>query len=401
MNPAGAAKQAAAHRFPRLKGWNCMDTSSPPTPSVSVIVPTYKEALNLPGLIERIEAVRESNRLDLELLIMDDNSRDGTEEAVAKADKDWVRLIVRTEDRGLSAAVLDGFKHARKEMLLVMDADLSHPPETIPEMLAHLREGAEFVLGSRYVAGGTTEEDWGLLRWINSKAATLLARPFTHLKDPMSGFFAIPRGILDGAPPMNPVGYKIGLEILVKCRCRKVIEIPIRFSQRHKGESKLTLREQVLYLEHLRRLAEYKYGDWARFAQFCLVGFSGALVNLAALTVLVWITVPVRLAVAVAIVTAMFSNFALNRQFTFSYARDRHWTGQLAGFVGASSFGAVVNYCTTLLVLHAWPLTEQYPQIAATFGILAGLALNYTMNRYVVFKKPKADVDTGTDERTQ
>ena len=211
-------------------------------PSVSVIVPTYKEALNLPALVERLEAVRETHRLDLEMVIMDDDSRDGTVEAVACLDRDWVRLVVRTANRGLSAAVLDGFREARNEVFLVMDADLSHPPETIPEMLRQLQSGADFVLGSRYVAGGTTEEAWGVLRWINSKAATLLARPFTRLKDPMSGFFAFHRSLLDGAPSMNPVGYKIGLEVLVKCNCRNVAEIPIHFSQRFQGESKLSLR---------------------------------------------------------------------------------------------------------------------------------------------------------------
>ncbi len=365
-----------------------MGASLTELPSVSVIVPTYKEALNIPALVERVERVRTKHHLNLEMLIMDDDSRDGTEEAVAALNRDWVRLIVRKEDRGLSAAVLDGFRHAQNEVLLVMDADLSHPPETIPEMLCRLRDGADFVLGSRYIEGGTTEEAWGILRWLNSKAATLLARPFTRLKDPMSGFFAIRRSLLDTAAPMNPVGYKIGLEVLVKGRCEKVAEIPIHFSQRFQGESKLSLREQVLYLEHLRRLAEYKFGDWTRFAEFCLVGFSGAFVNLASLTLLIWCAVPVRVAVAIAIFVAMLSNFVLNRRFPFAYAREKHWLPQLFGFIGASSFGAVANYGVTLLVLHFWPFTLRFPQIAAAIGILAGMASNYLMTRYVVFKKP-------------
>ena len=95
----------------------------------------------------------------------------------------------------------------------------------------------------------------------------------------------------------------------------------------------------------------------------------------------------------------MFTNFLLNRQFTFSYARDRHWLGQLLGFVGASSFGAAANYCVTLLILHYWPFTERFPQIAATFGILAGLASNYTLSRYVVFKKSKIHTPPASEER--
>ena len=365
-----------------------MGTSPTELPSVSVIVPTYKEALNLPALVERVERVRADHHLTLEMLIMDDDSRDGTEEAVAALGRDWIRLIVRRENRGLSAAVLDGFRHARNEVLLVMDADLSHPPETIPEMLRRLREGADFVLGSRYVEGGSTEEAWGILRWINSKAATLLARPFTRLKDPMSGFFAIHRSLPETAAPMNPVGYKIGLEVLVKGNCEKVVEIPIHFSQRFKGESKLSLREQLLYLEHLRRLAEYKFGDWMRFLEFSLVGLSGAFVNLAALTLLVWFSMPVRAAVAAAIFIAMLSNFILNRQFPFAYAREKQWLPQLFGFIAASSIGAGANYGTALLILHFWPLTLRFPQIAASVGILAGMASNYLMTRYVVFKKP-------------
>jgi dolichol-phosphate mannosyltransferase len=197
--------------------------------TVSVIIPTYKEALNLPHLLQRIAAVREKQGLDLDVVIMDDDSQDGTDKAIVAFNQDWVRLVVRKKNRGLSAAVLDGFAIATKHVILVMDADLSHPPETIPDMLAALQAGADFVIGSRYVQGGSTEEGWGLLRWINSKIATWLARPFTRIKDPMSGFFAFRRSLLENAPPLNPIGYKIGLEILVKCRCQKVREIPILF----------------------------------------------------------------------------------------------------------------------------------------------------------------------------
>ena len=356
-------------------------------PSVSVIVPTYGEALNLPELLASLERVRQEKALDMEVLIMDDNSQDGTDAAVAAFDRDWVRLIVRTRNRGLSAAVLDGFCEAKNDVLLVMDADLSHPPEVIPELIEQLCQGADFVVGSRYVRGGNTEEAWGIARWINSKAATLLARPFTRIKDPMSGFFAFRRALLKDCPPLNPIGYKIGLEILVKCRCRHIVEIPISFRQRRFGESKLSLREKILYLEHLRRLAEYKFGDWARFALFSIVGLSGAVVNLLVLTLLLWAKTPIRVAVAIAIVVAMFSNFALNRHFTFSYARRRPWGRQLLGFIAASMLGAVVNYATTLSVLRLGPLTEQFPQIAATCGIVAGMLLNYTGSRFIVFRK--------------
>lgn len=357
-------------------------------PSVSIIVPTYKEACNLPELIDRLESVRNSHHLDLELLLMDDNSQDGTEELVVQAGKEWVHLIVRRANRGLSAAVIDGFSFAKKEIYLVMDADLSHPPEKIPEMLVHIAKGADFVVGSRYVTGGTTEESWGWLRWLNSKVATLLARPLISLKDPMSGFFAFPRRLLATNPPLNPVGYKIGLELLVKCNCQKVIEIPIHFSQRVRGQSKLSFKEQLLYLEHLRRLADYRYGEWARLVQFGIIGFSGTLVNLFVLTFFLWLSVPVSASVALAILISMLSNFLLHRKFTFSHAYHNNWLWQLAGFVGASSIGTCINYAITLIVIDVWPLAERFPQVAAIMGILSGMLFNYIMNRYLVFRNP-------------
>ncbi len=227
--------------------------------SVSVIVPTYKEVENLPLLTERLKEVRRKHHLSLELLIMDDDSQDGTEEVVSSMDRDWLTLVVRKEERGLSRAVLEGLRLARGEVLVVMDADLSHPPEKIPEMLVALEKGADFVMGSRYVTGGLTGASWGFFRWLNSRVATLFARPLTSVKDPMSGFFALSRKTFESASDLNPIGYKIGLELMVKCNLHRIEEIPIHFRDRQFGESKLTLTEQKKYLQHLCRLFIYKY----------------------------------------------------------------------------------------------------------------------------------------------
>jgi dolichol-phosphate mannosyltransferase len=232
--------------------------------SVSVIVPTYKEVENLPLLTERLEKVRQKHQLSLELFLMDDDSQDGTEKLVSSMDQDWINLVVRKKERGLSQAVLEGLRLARGDVLVVMDADLSHPPERIPEMLVALENGADFVMGSRYIAGGLTGASWGLFRWLNSQVATLLARPFTSVKDPMSGFFALPRTTFESACDLNPIGYKIGLELMVKCNLICVEEIPIHFENRQFGESKLTLTEQKKYLQHLWRLFIYKY--WRPFS---------------------------------------------------------------------------------------------------------------------------------------
>jgi dolichol-phosphate mannosyltransferase len=385
-----AAFSAAANRD-RSEGMDTPPHSAQTAPSVSLIVPTYCEAENLPELLNRVSAVRSAYGAAFEMLIMDDNSGDGTVEVVEQSDQDWVRLIVRKDDRGLSAAVLDGFRAARHEVLVVMDADLSHPPEKLPELVEAIAEGADFALGSRYVTGGQTDEAWGLFRWFNSKVATLLARPFTHLKDPMSGFFAIRRETFENAAPLNPIGYKIGLEVLVKGGCTKPREIPIHFYDRKYGESKLNLREQLRYLLHLRRLFVYKYENWAYLAQFCAVGASGLVVNVATLTLMVLLGMPARIAAAVAIGVAMFTNFLLNRRITFSYARTGPFFRQMVGFFTASSLGAVLNYGTMLLLFASFPLLETYPQPAAVAGTLVGLVSNFLLSRFVVFAKSPAD----------
>ncbi len=228
----------------------------PESPDVSIVVPAYCEAPNLRRLTERVFAATRAANLEAELIIVDDNSADGSTEIVADLAAMFpVRIIVRTNERGLSSAVLRGFEEARGPFLVVMDADLSHPPEAIPDLVAPIREGrADFVLGSRYVSGGHIDQEWSLFRHLNSRIATWLARPLTSVRDPMSGFFCLARARLDGAASLNPVGYKIALELIVKTRSRRCLEVPISFADRAAGTSKLTAREQLRYLRHLARL---------------------------------------------------------------------------------------------------------------------------------------------------
>lgn len=223
---------------------------------VSIIVPAYQEVESLPHLIDRLSALTGRFR-SFEVVIVDDDSRDGTESLVERLTLPWVRLVVRTGARGLSQAVIEGLRAVRYDTIVVMDADLSHPPEMVPRIVEESLEH-EFVVGSRYVAGGGLDVEWSLLRWFNSKAATLLARPFTRVRDPMSGFFGFRRELLSRAAPLNPIGYKIGLELIVKCDVRDVVEVPIHFSDRKYGKSKLSLREHLAYLRHLGRLAAFK-----------------------------------------------------------------------------------------------------------------------------------------------
>lgn len=232
--------------------------------SVAIIVPTFREVENVPELVQRLQSVRAMGGLQLDLLLVDDDSGDGIAGVVEALGLDWVRVIVRHGERGLSTAVLHGLETVHADTLVVMDADLSHPPEVIPQLLAKLDDGADFALGSRYMDGGATDAKWSMWRRLNSGVATLLARPFAAVSDPMSGFFALRRSTILRAASLNPLGYKIGLELIVKCRCRDVREVPIGFRERTRGRSKLTLRQQWLYLRHLWRLWRFRLSDRRR-----------------------------------------------------------------------------------------------------------------------------------------
>ena len=227
-------------------------------PLISVVIPTYREAANMPALVERIDRVRLAHGLRLELIVVDDDSRDGIEEFFRASSHDWIHLIIRKGRRDLSGAVTEGMRQARGDMLVVMDADLSHPPEVLPQLVRGLEDGYDFAIGSRYVPGGSIGGPWSVWRRINSRMATLMARPLTAIQDPMSGFFALRRRTFLRADPLDPVGFKIGLELMTKCRCRKVLEVPICFSERQFGESKLTFRQNLRYVQHLCRLLVYK-----------------------------------------------------------------------------------------------------------------------------------------------
>ncbi len=387
---------SSSSSFPRLAP--AEDPAAPPPAAkhgprrVSIVVPTFREADSLPHLLERLNAFRDDTGYVLEVLLMDDASGDGSAELVAKCGLDWVHFIERTEKFGLSQAVVEGLRKATLDYVVCMDADLSHPPEAIPAMIDKLNEGHDFVIGSRYVPGGTTDDDWGFGRWLNSRVATVLARPLTNLRDPMAGFFAFPRAYLARAKDLNPVGYKIALELLVKGGCTRPGEVPIHFSDRQFGESKLTFKQQLLYIQHLRRLYLYRYGTWTHMVQFFVVGGIGAVVNLTALTILLAVGIGFFIASPIAIALSMVGNFLLNRRFTFSYARKGSWWRQFVGFMSACSIGAAINYAAAAGMKVSFP--EMMPQLAACVGIVAGMGFNFLASRFLVFRakhvvKPK------------
>ena len=235
--------------------------SKPSLSKISIIVPTYREAQNVDILTRRIHKTMTEYNMSYEIIFVDDDSKDDIEKIISNLSSEGlnVRLIQRKNERGLSSAVLRGFSEAEGGILVCMDADLSHPPESIHVMIDKIvKNNAEFVIGSRYVNGGSTDHKWTIYRRINSRIATLFAKPFTTAKDPMSGFFAIPDRVYKRGSSFNPIGYKIALELIVRCKCEKIVEVPIHFSDRKCGESKLTLKEQLNYLVHIKRLMGYK-----------------------------------------------------------------------------------------------------------------------------------------------
>lgn len=233
----------------------------------SVIVPAYKEGDNVTELVQRVFAAFENNgrslkRDNVELIFVDDNSRDGTQEKVERLAEEGypVRIIVRTRERGLSSAVLRGFDEARGKLLLCMDADLQHPPENVPDLLEKLnKQGVEFVIGTRYGEGVAIDKTWPLHRRIISVTARMMSRPLTPLSDPMTGFFALKKDVYTrGRDIINPIGFKICLEAYVKCAVKKSAEVPFSFGVRKFGESKLTGAVIIRYLQQLAELYRYQ-----------------------------------------------------------------------------------------------------------------------------------------------
>ncbi len=223
-------------------------------PEVSIVVPTYNEADNVERLVSEIVGLG----LDLEIIIVDDSSPDGTGRIAEELKKSYLNLLVlHRKERGLASAVVEGFGVATGPIIGVMDADFSHPSDVIPILIKPLFDGgAELVVASRYVKGGRIE-GWNFLRKITSRGAVLLARPLTPIKDSVSGFFFMKREVIKDVT-LSPKGYKIGLEVIVKGRFEKAIEVPYTFTNRKTGKSKLSVREYVNYLAHLSRLYKYR-----------------------------------------------------------------------------------------------------------------------------------------------
>ncbi|HIH01132.1 TPA: glycosyltransferase family 2 protein [Thermoplasmata archaeon] len=306
------------------------------------MIPTYNERPNLLELVDRIERACKDAGIQVEIVIIDDNSPDGTGTYAEELGKDHdIKVIHRSGKLGLSTAVMSGFEVATGDILVVMDADLSHPPEKIPEMVGKIESGdAQMVVGSRYVKGGAVE-NWPIHRRAISKGATLLARGLTKVKDPMSGFFAVKSSVIEDVE-LNPIGYKIGLEILVKGNYDRVAEVPITFADRKAGKSKLGASVYLKYLDHCTRLYEHKKPWLARYIKFAFIGGIGTVINLAVLwTAVELFFVHYLWAAVLAFVIADTNNFIWNRWWTFRSKGKVHV--QYSQFLLVSVNGLMLN----------------------------------------------------------
>jgi dolichol-phosphate mannosyltransferase len=231
---------------------------------LALVIPTLCEAGNIVGLLDRVRAVLDPLHVPYEVLVVDDDSCDGTAALVrAVGTQDArVRLLTRTGERGLSGAILHGWQRTDATILGVMDADLQHPPELLPELIYAMREGRDAAIGSRYTPGGDLGQ-WNPIRRLLSAAAVWVTLPLqrrdVRVMDPMSGFFMVRRRCLPECA-LQKCGFKLLLEILVRGRVSSMKEVPISFGLRARGASKANFRVAWDYGRLLSRLYAGKLG---------------------------------------------------------------------------------------------------------------------------------------------
>lgn len=341
--------------------------------SLSIEIPTYNEAENLPVLVDRIEALG----LDVEIVVIDDSSPDGTYDiALTLASKYGNIKVIRREGKmGVASAIRAGLAAATGQFVAVMDCDLQHPPEFLPEMMKEAERGTDVVIASRYIRGG--QSDFGLGRKFVSKTATAIAhillKQTRRIADPLSGYFIFRRDII--APDeIRSNSYKVLLEILVRGRAKRVRELPYTFCKRTNGSSKFGMRETGRYLGLVLKLSDY------RALKFLLVGLAGVAVNEGLLFLLAPHT-PLLAASAMAVEASIVANFIMNNFWTFRGRGEASLFRRLAKYNTVTILGAFTNIAVlgALVFIHL-----EY--LAANFvGIMLGFAANYAGSEGVVW----------------
>lgn len=353
---------------------------------ISVILPTYNEAENIKDIINMLYCVFIEEDIHGEIIVVDDNSPDGTAAVAQKLAREYPVIVhVRKEERGLSKAVIKGFELAKGDISVVMDADHSHPVEKIPTMIRPILENkCDVVVGSRYIDGGGWE-NFSLLRGVASKIAGFLAKGVTTLSDPTSGFMAVRNNIIIETK-LDPLGWKIVLEVAVKSNPR-IHEVPIIFVERKKGESKLDLRAQFDYVRHLWRLYCYKYPVIFQFVKFCLVGTSGLLVDTAVLVSLVeLLSFDPRFAAIFAFLIAVSWNYKLDRVWTFGIRAKTKVFFNYISFAVICLIGLGVRVSVMHLFIEYAQMGESpWYILASLFGIVCTTVFNFLGSKYLIF----------------
>ncbi|MEJ1933292.1 glycosyltransferase [Nostoc sp. NIES-2111] len=365
----------------------------------SLIIPTYKESGNIRNVVEKLtQILDEFIPGDYELIVVDDDSPDGTWEVALSLTSEYPQLQVmrRQEERGLSTAVIRGWQAARGSILGVIDGDLQHPPHVLQELFTNIQRGADLAVASRHVDGGGVSS-WSFIRRFLSRGAQLLGlmilpRVLGRVSDPMSGYFMVRRHCITNAT-FNPVGYKILLEVIGRGQVDEIAEVGYVFCERQEGESKVTWKQYVDYIRHLIRL-RVSTGRLRRinesfpldkFIRFGLVGLSGVFVDMALLYLLSdpaalgW---PLTRSKLIASEIAIFNNFLWNDAWTFADVsmQQQGWSQRIKRFVKFNlvCFAGVVLNVLILNIVFNYLIPNRY--IANLIAIAVATVWNFWVN---------------------
>ena len=362
--------------------------TTPIPPSLTIIIPTYNEASTILQTIHAITSEMRKTSIPFEILVIDSSSPDDTRSKVydAIALKYPVRLLTRDVNYGLSRAVVSGFCDAIGDVVVVTDADLSHDIRLIPSMYKRAKNGADIVIGTRYMVGGGIPDDWPLQRKIISSGATAIARLlFPDIHDPVSGFFAVRTDLVIDAP-LEPRGYKILLEILGKTNWNRIDELPYHFVNRKAGTSKLkgnTIFQFILQIVDIATFPGKARDEVKRAVKFAVVGFSGILVNMLTLMALKeYAGYPLYQAGIIAIEVSIITNFLLNDFWTFKEKRNLGIELRFLMFNGIAAGGLIIN----MAVLLALVQFGMYYLVANLIGICVAFLWNFFLNRKITWR---------------
>jgi dolichol-phosphate mannosyltransferase len=358
-----------------------------------IVVPTYNECENVQALIPALEEQLRLLPHAAHILVVDDNSPDGTGAAVRALMQSRPNLHLLTgEKQGLGAAYIRGMRHAltalAADLVVEMDADFSHDPADLPRLLKAVEAPVDFVIGSRYVPGGSIPSTWAWHRRLNSRGGNLLARYVAGLyrvRDCTAGFRVIRASVLrriDFAA-LRVRGYAFQIALLhqaVRLGAR-VQEIPVHFADRRFGESKLGLRDIIEFL-----LNAWWIRLWSArtFIKFCIVGATGVGVNLAAFSGLIAAGVNPLLASPLAVELSILWNFMLNNAWTFRYRPKAEHIG-----IRGLKFNIVSLVSLAVTFVTFFGLSRLFPTrslaLDQLLSIIPAAAVNYFLNSYWTF----------------